>query len=476
MHSKEYKISMLTNKKWFCLLIGTLVLSVNSLYNGYPLVYSDTGTYIYSGFYWFVPVNRPVAYGLFIKFFSLGYSLWFVVFIQNLITSFVVYEVLSLFFSKDNRLNLLYILVLAFLTFFTGIGWYTNQITPDLFAPLTILTLFLLLKSEKKNWSFYTLIPSILVYSMMVHFSHLIIGTFIVFLVLILKLILRKYFVFLPFRRLLYVLGVVVLSWGLLPCMNYMVEKKFSLTKGSHVFMMAHLDDAGILKRILDDKCQSKSFSDCKICMYKDSLPDNSADFLWDGKFLEKNGGWINSEPEFNRIIKYSLVHPKYLVLNIYKSFVYGSVQLVRNEIGHGLTAYTQGSPPYGQIAWWFPDELNSYMNSRQNKWNGANLSFQKINEVNNYVLIGSLFVLLFIFFTSIKTLADKTTLIFLIFALMSVVINSYLTAGINIPCERLQARVVWLVPFALIIFAVKNRRAIYIWLRDNAKIQKINC
>jgi len=53
------------------LCIGTLILSLIGLYNGYPLVYSDTGTYIYSGFDKFIPLGRPVTYGLFLSFFYL---------------------------------------------------------------------------------------------------------------------------------------------------------------------------------------------------------------------------------------------------------------------------------------------------------------------------------------------------------------------------------------------------------------------
>ena len=42
--------------------IGALLLSLIGLYNGYPLVYSDTGTYIYSGFDMFIPVDRPLPF------------------------------------------------------------------------------------------------------------------------------------------------------------------------------------------------------------------------------------------------------------------------------------------------------------------------------------------------------------------------------------------------------------------------------
>jgi len=39
----------------------------------------------------------------------------------------------------------------------------------------------------------------------------------------------------------------------------------------------------------------------------------------------------------------------------------------------------------------------------------------------------------------------------------MSILINSFVTAGLNSPCERFQARVVWLLPLAIIIILIEN-------------------
>ena len=75
------------------ILFGTFILLAVALFNGYPLVYSDSGTYIKSGIEGFVPPDRPIIYGLFIAFFSFEYSLWLVILAQNLLTAFVLFEV-----------------------------------------------------------------------------------------------------------------------------------------------------------------------------------------------------------------------------------------------------------------------------------------------------------------------------------------------------------------------------------------------
>lgn len=61
-------------KQFGWIIFGAFIIAFVGLFNGYPLVYSDTGTYIYSGFDRFIPADRPIVYGLFLKFFSFNFS------------------------------------------------------------------------------------------------------------------------------------------------------------------------------------------------------------------------------------------------------------------------------------------------------------------------------------------------------------------------------------------------------------------
>jgi hypothetical protein len=57
-----------------CILIATACFCSYAIWNGYPLVFLDTGTYVASGFERFVPRDRPLAYGFFIRHSSLAHS------------------------------------------------------------------------------------------------------------------------------------------------------------------------------------------------------------------------------------------------------------------------------------------------------------------------------------------------------------------------------------------------------------------
>src|SRR5438105_2339930 len=47
--------------------LGVLLIMVPALVNGFPLVFSDTGTYLRSAFEGVVPADRPYWYGGFIR-------------------------------------------------------------------------------------------------------------------------------------------------------------------------------------------------------------------------------------------------------------------------------------------------------------------------------------------------------------------------------------------------------------------------
>lgn len=443
------------------ILSGALILMMVSLYNGYPLVFSDSGTYILSGFKQFIPFDRPVTYGLFVYLFSLQFSLWLVVFAQNFLTAFLVHEAISLFVSKE-KLPTCFTGVMLFLTLFTGIGWYANQIMPDLFTPLCFLLLFLLLYKPDTGFFKLILYSCLLVFSILTHFSHLLILPVLFILILLTELLwLRKKmssFYEVKTKRFVWVAILLISAEFILPSINYLARKEFVVSHGSHAFMMAHLVDTGLLKKFLKENCEKKEYSDCKLCAYQDSLPADEATFIWsyNGVF-DKTGGWKNSKREYEFIIGNMLSTPKYFLLNCYKSFSYGFIQLFKTDLGEGLTPYNKGSAPYGQIYSWFPDELNNYLGSRQNKWNGYYLSFTDLNRVNILLNILSLFMLLALPFNQLWKNLNPASLKFLFFGLLGIVVNSFVTAGLNTPYSRLQARVMWLLPLALLLLVLSN-------------------
>jgi hypothetical protein len=437
-------------------IIGAVILQIIAFYNTYPLVYSDTGTYIYSGFDLFVPKDRPILYGILVRLFSFKQSLWLVVFIQNLITSFLIFETIRLFI-KEKQTSFFY-LAIGVLVLGTSVGWYSNQIMPDFFAPILILSWVWILFQKKSSTLKKVLIWIIFIVANCTHFSHLFLSTVLLLLVLIIQtpLIRKRFFLKLEFqkKKLFTFIFLVFFSWLLLPTLNTYFGGGFKLSRGGHVFLVAHLNEKEILKQILDKHCDSGKLEGCSLCEEKDDLPKDINGFIWSGDFLERQGGWDGSKEQFDKIISISLKEPKFLISNIYYSAIYGFLQLPQIETGEGLTSYGEHSAPFGQVGWRFPHELNSYLNSKQNKYNGKNLNFETINIFHISLVLISLLFLFFITIKSISFKIPKQQMLMVYFVIISIALNSFVTAGLSAPYSRYQSRVIWLVPFiALILF-----------------------
>lgn len=448
----------------FRIIIGAVILQVIAFYNAYPLVYSDTGTYIYSGFDLFVPKDRPLLYGLFIRIFSFKQSLWGVVFFQNLITSFIIFEVIRLFI-KEKQTYFFY-MAIGILVLGTSIGWYSNQIMPDFFTPILILSWVWLLFEKNSSILKKSLVWIVFIVASCTHFSHLFLSSLLLFLLLLSQIPIGKkrslFKAHFQKSKIFTVIFLVLFSWLLVPSINASFGGGFKLSKGSHVFLVAHLNEKGILKKVLDKHCESGVLDDCTLCEEKDNLPSDIDHFIWSAEFLERHGGWEDSKEQFDKIIALSLKDPKFLLSNVYYSFVFGVSQLPHIETGEGLSAYPEHSAPYGQVHWRFPHELNSYLNSKQNKYDGINLNFDTMNVFHISFILVSIFFLFYILHGNTRLTVPKEQVVFVYFVVISIVCNSFVTAGLSAPYSRYQSRVIWLIPLvALILFWIHRKKLI---------------
>ena len=105
----------------FILLLGSLIAVSAGVYNGFPLVTSDSGTYINSAINYTVPADRPIVYGLFIRVTSLNFSLWLVIFFQGLLLTWLLLRYVSAFAPRV-RSGFGRLLVVALTAWLTGLS------------------------------------------------------------------------------------------------------------------------------------------------------------------------------------------------------------------------------------------------------------------------------------------------------------------------------------------------------------------
>ncbi|HLP12535.1 MAG TPA: hypothetical protein VK177_11435, partial [Flavobacteriales bacterium] len=133
------------NTKLIYFAAAVLMLIWPAMVNGFPFIYNDLSTYLASGFELKTPFDRPITYGIFLRIASLnGLSLWGVIVVQAILVSWLVFKILVVFL-KD-VITLQHCLVCMFiLCAFTPLPWICSLLMPDIFTPLLVLSLVLIL-------------------------------------------------------------------------------------------------------------------------------------------------------------------------------------------------------------------------------------------------------------------------------------------------------------------------------------------
>lgn len=125
------------------LALAAVPLLCVAVANGFPLLFSDSGSYLRIGTELYFSLDRPVTYGLLIlPFHRLG-GLWLVVVAQALFAAFVIGRTLRLVLERPRGPQLV---ATTALLAGTGLPWFAGQVMPDLFAGLLPLVLFVLVE------------------------------------------------------------------------------------------------------------------------------------------------------------------------------------------------------------------------------------------------------------------------------------------------------------------------------------------
>jgi hypothetical protein len=136
--------------KAFLFAFGSILVVWVAFYNGYPLVYSDTGTYLYSSVHLTSPDDRPIFYGLFLRLTGMQANNWIPIIFQGIIGYWVILRIVKLFLNKYCEYWTFGIV--GVLTFLTALPWYASQLMPDIFTAYGILLVYLLFYDKSKTW------------------------------------------------------------------------------------------------------------------------------------------------------------------------------------------------------------------------------------------------------------------------------------------------------------------------------------
>lgn len=439
------------------LLIASLFLSGVAFYNGYPLVYPDTGKYI--GLQ--VISYRSFFYNLFIYPSLWFHTLWLVVFVQSLIVAHLLRLVLLVVFRLASAL--IFLAVMVFLCLLTNLPWFTGFVMPDIFTGVLILSLFLLvfygdsLTRGEKNYLF-----ALTVLAVSVHHSHIPLALGLLLSVWLLRMLMRKREVFPPMYLLRAGLALT-LALMLLLANGYRSYGVLTISPGGYSFLLARLVADGPAVLYLREYCPEKKYA---LCSYLDELPADSDEFLWplDSPF-RKVGGIDGYRLEGQKIVKETIFHYPFLVIQ--NALRNTARQLFMINNWYGICSYLKSSQPTDTIRSYFPRDFSAYESSRQSQ---NTLGLKKFNRLHKIVACICLLwaaIACYLF----RKRRQSAPVLFLVSIVFAYLVSSLITGILSVPHNRYGSRIIWLLPFfsiASLIYIIKYWKN-YVWVLSQA-------
>ena len=419
-----------------------LALLAPALWNGFPLIFADTGGYVSRPFEQTLLLGRSALYGAFLAT-GMRLDFWLPIALQAAVTVWVV--VLTLRIATPYVRPLLAALAIILLTIFTGLPWYASQLMPDIFVFVAVLALYLLAFARDRLRRYEVGgLAALIALAIAFHMS-----------ILALVVALTAAFAFatlLRFPRPRLLLPTLAVVAGLLlgPLSNLAITGRLAFTPGGTHFAFARLVQDGIIARYVKDHCPGAELA---ICAYAHELPSNADGWLWgwDAPFY-KLGGWEGYESEARRIVGETLL--LYPGQHLTTAITAAAEQLVMFRTGEGINARDlhHALPVLKKLA---PDAMPRLRASAQLQ---DLYDFDWINRVHVSVTVLALIVLLAALFPrfgvppAVRALAATV--------LLALGINAAVCGVISNPNDRYQGRIVPLAPLAAAIVLLARRRS----------------
>jgi hypothetical protein len=441
------------------LVLSALILSWAAIYNGYPLVFPDTGVYLEQALVLSGDASRPPYYSIFVLPLHLSRTLWPIVFVQGLIVAFVVRLIIRTVLGVEQIERRLIFTVLL-LAVGTSLPWHTGQIMPDVFAGVLILSLYLIVvawadcnKLERAS------VFVILTLAMLFHYSHL--------LVAVLTLGIATAAIFwsegpLPeWRQKAVVLGVAcVITVGGFVAYNKFYADSATLSVDSSKFMLARMVNDGNVQSYLADVCGEQDYV---LCRYRDVLKPGynllwSEDSIW--AELEAELGFLGAREEASEIVL-GIVAGK--AGSVADSAIGNFFRQLRTFESVDLRC----EPCLGGIkvdrvmARFFAAEYDDFAASRQNS---GRLNVDPLRDFHRVVVVVSLIMCL----VALAVMKSRERLVrdrfarakyLMLFGFIGVISNAAVTGVLSGVVNRYQSRVIWVAVFVIIIAWFALRR-----------------
>lgn len=421
-----------------------LLILAPALWNGFPLIFPDTGGYFTAPLVRELANGRSALYGAFL---IAGIPLYFW---PNVIAQAVL---MIWLFAVSLRLNglggrpWLLLGIVALLCIATALPWFAGQLMPDILFPAAILALYLLAYRDGHlgRWERW-LLAAVIAFAMASHMAAAGMCVAVVIALWLLSLIPRLN---LPRARMTFAAGAVAGGILLCPLSNVALTGSFAFTPGGSTFLFGRLIEDGIVARYLEDRCPDPAL---RICAYQAELPESADPWLWGNSPLYKLGGWQAYEPEARRIIRETLVN--YPVMHFTTAIKAALAQFLRFATELNVN---DNWTTYDSFKDYIPQLRPALMAARQQTERFDVSPLNRLHVPVGYLSLAALG--LAIMMRRRLGIAPETYAL-CVTLLLALAANAVICGVFSHPVDRYQGRLMLLAPFVVAIMAMRRLRA----------------
>ena len=430
-------------------LAAALLLWV-ALYNGYPSLTPDTGSYIWTGashvMFW--PFRAP-GYGVFIRLTSFGISAWLTVAAQAIIVVYVLHATFVHLIGGDREyIDRCFLVGVCALAGLSGLPWMVSQLMPYVFAGVLFLSAFLLAFADELRVVQRILLASILMISVAAHVSLFPIAALYLMVSAALKLSARRTHGLPPAQSVLGWLLVPIIAAGIwTSAQNQKMGQGFRLSPSTNTFLLGRLLGDGLAQKFLLENCPKRPFISCQSLS---NLPRGDQEFLWSHPMRSHLEGHEIDTIVHETILSYPL---GFLMSSVKQTLL----QLVTLGTGEEMRIGSANKWNFDVIRMVFPHDLRAFVNDRQ--FLDAILPQAEVFS-RVHVAIFWLSVLLCLLFAWTCRFARINK--FLASAILFLIFNAAVCGALSAVNDFYQSRVAWIMPFCLIAYIcclIKERK-----------------
>jgi hypothetical protein len=430
-----------TDSVWVTAAAIPLMLLAPALWNGYPLLQWDTGGYLARWYEGYLVPSRSTVFGLYLHF-GEDSNFWINLGIQALATMWILQLTLRVLgmFRPLRLLGLSFALVLT-----TALPWLASMLLTDIFAGLSVLSLFLLvLHGDKISGIEKFALFAFTAFAAATHSATLAVLLGLCCVGWLVRPFLRDRIAIARLAQ-----GTLTIAAGaiMLLSANFALSGQLAWTPGGYGVAFGRMLQDGIVARYLRDHCPEQHL---KLCPYRDELPPTADQFLWGKSMFNTLGRFKGLNDEMGFIVTRSLA--EYPLWQAEAAIVATAQQLVHVATGEGTNGWIPHT--YGIIERYMPAQLKPMRAAHQQHWD---VNFADVNWLHVPIALISMSMVFAMFARAVfRRNADDLALLAGTISL-ALLGNAFVCGVISGPHDRYGARLVWVATFVTLIAALRS-------------------